>query len=329
MKLKQLFPWIIIFLILIAGISADISVRNGFYLLLVEDLRDFIKSLLGIQATVAVLSLSILTLLGSFMNKSYWGISISDFYSNKKNPAFTSLTVIVLELIFILLDILAIFLKQYNFAIMIFIATLSIILWATKNVYYVFKGESAIKKDIESIFEETFSAKGNLDSQMDLFTQYCFEWKSLSLEQSETDFQEYKTNFSKFLGILVKQQNSDVIKTVCNILQDFVRSLLISSKETKKKQGIQLLEEIYESMRYLNKGQFENLDFMQEFVLISEIIREFLEALQSLSKDWVENNFSWYAFTGNIDTFAINFETKAKQQELMSSLQIALQMGLL
>ena len=228
-----------------------------------------------------------------------------------------------------MLDILAIFLKQYNFAIMIFIATLSIILWATKNVYYVFKGESAIKKDIESMFEETFSAKENLDSQMDLFTQYCFEWKSLSLEQSETDFQEYKTNFSKFLGILVKQQNSDVIKTVCNILQDFVRSLLISSKETKKKQGIQLLEEIYESMRYLNKGQFENLDFMQEFVLISEIIREFLEALQSLSKDWVENNFSWYAFTGNIDTFAINFETKAKQQELMSSLQIALQMGLL
>ena len=87
------------------------------------------------------------------------------------------------------------------------------------------------------------------------------------------------------------------------------------------------MEEIYTGFRYLDKGQFENPQFMKEFVLISEIIREFLEALQNLSKDWVENNFSWYAFTGNIDTLAINYETKAKQQELMASLQISLKMG--
>ena len=140
----------ITFLILMSGIIADIFVHNDFYLLIVEDLRDFTKILLGIQATVAVLSLSILTLLGSFMDKSYWGISISDFYSNKKNPIFTSFTVIVLGLIFILIDILAIFLELYNFAIMIFVATVFVILWATANVYYVFKGETVIKKDIET-----------------------------------------------------------------------------------------------------------------------------------------------------------------------------------
>lgn len=327
--LKFSCPWIVIFLILITGVIADTFVHCGFYFLIVEDLRDFTKVLLGIQATVAVLSLSILTLLGSFMDKSYWGISISDFYSNKKNPLFTNFTVIAIELISILLDILSIFLNLYNFAIMIFGATVFVILWATKNVYYVFKGEFAIKKDIENMFEETFKVKDFLDSKMNLFIQYCSEWKFLALEQSETDFQEYKNNFSKFFLILIKQQNADVIKNVCNILQDFIKSLLISSNETKKKQGIRLLEEIYKNIRDLNKNQFENFDFIKEFILISEVIREFLEALQTLSKDWVENNFSWYVFTENIDTFAINFETKAKQQELMASLQISLQMGLL
>lgn len=311
-----------------SGIIADIFVHNDFYLLIVEDLRDFTKILLGIQATVAVLSLSILTLLGSFMDKSYWGISISDFYSNKKNPIFTSFTVIVLGLIFILIDILAIFLELYNFAIMIFVATVFVILWATANVYYVFKGETVIKKDIERLFEETFKSK-SLDAKIELFAQYCSEWKSLVQEQFETDFQEYKDNFSKFFWILIKQENGDVIKSVCNILQDFVRSLLISSRETKNKQGIQFLEEIYAGFRYLDKGQFGNPDFMKEFVLISEIIREFLEVLQNLSKDWIEENFSWYSFIGNIDTLAINFETKFKQQELTASLQISLQMGLL
>lgn len=318
----------ITFLILMSGIIADIFVHNDFYLLIVEDLRDFTKILLGIQATVAVLSLSILTLLGSFMDKSYWGISISDFYNNKKNPIFTSFTVIVLGLIFILIDILAIFLELYNFAIMIFVATVFVILWATANVYYVFKGETVIKKDIERLFEETFKSK-SLDAKIELFAQYCSEWKSLVQEQFETDFQEYKDNFSKFFWILIKQENGDVIKSVCNILQDFVRSLLISSRETKNKQGIQFLEEIYAGFRYLDKGQFGNPDFMKEFVLISEIIREFLEVLQNLSKDWIEENFSWYSFIGNIDTLAINFETKFKQQELTASLQISLQMGLL
>lgn len=328
-KLRTLFPWIVIFLILTVGVIADISVHNGFCLLIVEDLRDFTKTLLGIQATVAVLSLSILTLLGSFMDKSYWGISISDFYSNKKNPAFTSLFVIVLGLVFILLDILSIFLKLYNLTIMIFVETVFIILWATANVYYVFKGDRAIKKDIENMFETTFKSEGHLDSKMDLFTVYCSEWKSLAQEQSEIDFQEYKVNFSKFFWILIKQQNSNTIKTVCNILQDFVRALLISSKEPKKKQGIQLLEEIYRSMRYLDKSQFENTEFLKEFALISEVKQEFLEALQNLSTDWVKENFPWYSFIGDIDTLAITFETKAKFQELAASLQISLQIGLL
>lgn len=329
MKLKCFYPWIIFFLILITGIISDIFVRNGICILIVEDLRDFTKTLLGAQATVAVLSLSVLTLLGSFMDKSYWGISISDFYSNKKNPIFTSFTVIALGLIFILIDILAIFLKLYNLAIMFFVATVFIILCATKNVYYVFKGEDAIKNDIETLFEETFNAEGVLDTKLELFTKYCAEWKSLAQEQSESDFQEYKDNFSKFFWILIKQGNGYVIKTVCNILQDFARSLLISSRETKKKQGIQFLEEIYTVFRYLNKEQFENPDFLKEFVLISEVIWEFLGALQNISKDWIEENFSWYNFIGNIDTFAINFETNAKQPELMASLQISLQMGLL
>ena len=93
---KDLFPWIILFLIITCGIIADVAVQQGFCLLIVEDLRDIIKTLLGAQATIAVLSLSVLTLIGLFVDKSYWGISISDFYSNKKNPHFTSLSVIIM-----------------------------------------------------------------------------------------------------------------------------------------------------------------------------------------------------------------------------------------
>lgn len=322
---KNLFPWIILFLVILSGIVADFAVRQGVCLLIVEDLRDIIKALLGAQATIAVLSLSVLTLIGVFVDKSYWGISISDFYSNKKNPQFTSLTIILLGLIFMLLSVLALILNLYNTAIMIFVATLFIIIWSTKQIYHVFKGDKAVKMDIEKFFDETFESTSN-EKKMHLFETYCKGWKSIYMEQTEVDFQDYKETFFNFYWKLFKAGDSSIIKILCNSTKDLIEGLLISANNTKKKQGIKFIEDVYCALRLLDSKQFEDTSFLEEFVLLSDVVKEFLEALQNMPKDWIEN-FDWYSLTGSIDTFAIKFDTKAKFQELTASLQISLQMG--
>ena len=196
--IRYYIPWIITFFILLIGGIADYYVYKSFPFVIVADLRDIVKIILGIQATIAVLSLSILTLLGSFVNKSYWGISISDFYSNKKNPKFKSLYVLFLGLVFIPIGLFAIIFKFYNFGMTVFIATLFIVLWNAKSIYFVFKGEDAVKKDIELMYDDTFKTENNKNKKMHLFETYCIGWKSIILEQSETDFQEYKKIFFNF-----------------------------------------------------------------------------------------------------------------------------------
>jgi hypothetical protein len=327
--LKYYLPWVIaLFMLLIGGI-ADLAVYNGCSLVIIEDLHGLVKSLLGIQATVAVLSLSILTLLSSFVDKSYWGISISDFYTNRKNPKFNSFSDICFVLASIPAGLFLIIFQLYNFEIMLFIATVFIILWSAKNIYFIFRGEEAVKKDIESMYEIKFRTEDNINEKIILFKTYCIGWKSIVQNQSELDFQEYKDNYFKFYWVLIKEQNSDCMKKLCSITQQLIKSLLIASNDSEKKRGIKFLEELYRLMRYLKINDFSSKDFLKEFILVSEVIKEFLEALQTLSPKWIENNFDWYNFIGVVDTIAISFETKAKQSELIASQQISLQMGLL
>ena len=327
--LKYYLPWVIaLFMLLIGGI-ADFAVYNGYILLIVDDLHNLVKSLLEIQATVAVLSLSILTLLSSFVDKSYWGISISDFYTNRKNPKFNSYRVICIVLVSIPAGLFITIFKLYNSEIMLFIATVFIILWSAKNIYFIFKGKEAVKKDIESMYKIKFKIEDNINEKIILFKTYCNGWKSIIQNQPELDFQEYKDNYFKFYLALVNEQKSDCTKMMCGITQQLIKSLLIASNDFEKKRGIKFLEEVYRLMSYLKVEDFSSKDFLKEFVLVSEIIKELLEALQTLSPEWIENNFDWYSFIGKVDTIAISFETKAKQPELIASQRISLQMGLL
>ena len=322
---------IILILILVCGAAADYLVKNAlFILIIVEDLPDVIKTLLGIQATVAVLSFSLLSIIASYTDKSYWGILIADFYSNKKNKIFKSKFVISLGLFFILLSFFSLLFELYNFIIAVFIATMIIILWQTHNIYSVFKGDSVIQKDIENMFLSEFEKKNNTENKIELFNTFCNGWRKIILEQSEIDFEVYKLDFLNFIDYLLKEQNLDCINCVCNNARRLSISLLISSTEIKKQQGILFLRTVYQIFWLsIDKTQTNSQEYMKDFEIISNITKEFLEALKSLPKEWLNNNFDWYVFTSYIDTIAITYQTKSKQQEQKASLRIALLMGLL
>ena len=322
---------IILLLIFSFGIIADILVINDIFVwLVVEDLSDIIKTLLGIQSTVAVLSFSILSLMSSYTDKSYWGVSIADYYSNRRNKIFKSKVVISLALCFILLSFFALFFEFYNFIIALFVSTILIILWQTLNIYFVFNGDSAIQDDIENMFLTVFNSINNKKDKIEFFNTYCKGWERIILEQSEIDFERYKLDFFNFLTYLLDEKDSDCITSICNNTRNISVSLLISSKETKKQQGILFLNIFYQTFwASIDNELLNNPDFMKDFGVISNIIKEFLETIRSISQEWLDNNFNWYVFTSYIDTIAISFQTKAKNQELDASLRIALLMGLL
>lgn len=322
---------IILILILFCGLLADyLVIKELFIWLVIEDFRDIVKTLLGIQSTVAVLSFSILSLISSYTDKSYWGISIADYYSNKKNRIFKSKVIIALGLLFILISFFSLFFELYNFTVAIFVATLIIILCQTFNIYYIFNGDSAIQKDIEQMFYSEFDKKNNKTKKIELFNTYCTGWEKIILEQSEIDFEKYKLEFLQFLDYLLKEYDPNCIVCICNNTRVLVVSLLLSSKEIKKQQGILFLKSVYQTFwASIDSKQTNNSDFMKDFGIVANITKEFLEAIKIVPKNWLNSNFNWYEFTCYVDTVSITFKTKYRQQELDASLRIAILMGLL
>lgn len=326
-NIKHFCPWLLLFLFLIIGIIAEVAIKEGIHLLIVPDLRDISKVLLGIQATVAVLSLSIQALLGSFVDKSYWGISVADFYSNKKNPYFSSLTTIILTLILVILSFFSLLYNKYNLIIMLFLATLFIIIYTTMQIYHVFKGENAIKKDIEEMYNKEFEPEKALSRKIELFKIYCNGWKNEITKQSGSSFQDSEKTFFILFDKLLIEKNEECIKIICQMSKELLCVLLSDSNDIKKKQGLKLLNLLYFKMAFSDMP--ENAVFLQSFSLLSELIQDLLEALKEVSPQWLEENFDWYTFIGYVDTVAYRYDLNAKNDELTSSLRIAIQMGLL
>ena len=329
---RNIFPWLVILGILLIGILADICVRNGYVFIKVTDLRDVVKNMLGAQATVAVLSLSVLTLLGSFIDKTYYGIALSDFYSNRKNPFFTGFLVIAVSLVLLLLAIVLFFFHFYNIVIATFFATLTVIFLATKNVYYVFKGDNAIKEDIEGLFDSVFSASGVGEKKLELFEIFSLDWRDSAVLQTVTEFEKYKEKFIEMMLKLLNERNPKCTTAVCACTKPIVQGLLIDAEPTKKEQGILLLRDIYiyASKFIVDLPNSEDKKFAySDFSLISEVIYDFLQALELTPREWLYS-FDWYnTLLRPIDTIAFVADTKAKNNELTASLQISLQMGLL
>lgn len=326
-NIKRFYPWFLLILFFAAGIISEIAIKNGIHFLIVPDLLDISKVLLGIQSTVAVLSLSVLALLGSFVDKTYWGISVADFYSNKKNPYFTSLTAIILTLILLVCSFFSLLYNKYNLIIMLFLATLFIILYTTIQIYQVFKGENTIKNDIEEMYSKAFEPGKSLSRKIELFNIYCNGWKKQITEQSSSSFQDYEETFFDLFNKLLKEKNEKCIIEICQMSKEILNSLLTDSNEAKKKEGLELIKRIYYTIAFLDIH--ENSKFLQSFSLLSELIQVFLEALKSISPQWLGENFDWYNFIGYVDTVAFRYELTARNDELTSSLRIAIQMGIL
>ena len=327
--LKKFCPWFVIILFVLVGIISEIAIENGIQILVVTDLRDISKVLIGVQATVAVLSLSIQALLGSFVDKTYWGISVSDFYSNKKNPYFTSLTAIILTLFFLVLSFFSLLMNKYNLLIMLFLATLFIIIYTTVQVFHIFKGENAVISDIKKMYDKSFEQNKPIAKKIELFKLYCTDWKNQITEQAEATFQEYENTFFNLFEKLIEEHNAECIKTICQMSKELIKYLLTNSNEAKKKQGIDFLKLIYFNIAFLEVDNSEKSDFLTGFSLLSELIQELLNALKSISPQWLEDNFDWYSFIGYVDIVAYKYNIYAKKDELTSSLRIAIQMGIL
>ncbi len=192
--IRTTLPILLAVLFITFGLMIDFGFFNKLHKLIISDLHDIAKILVQIQATVALLSFSLLALIGSFLDKKFWGISVSDFYYNKKNPLLTTKVIIIIELGIIISSIYALLFNMYNLLFMLFFTTIFLIIYSLNNIYKIFAGSEAIEDEIKEYLNDIYSS-GSSQKIRDSIKCFFEDWEKSIIKQTQQDFFAQKDFF--------------------------------------------------------------------------------------------------------------------------------------
>ena len=139
-----------IIILIILGMLCDFYVLiKDTSIIIIDDIESFSLTILQIQATVGTLIFTIIALIAGNISDSYMGISVSDFYLNKKPWKLTQKILIIISLVLCLLRIISYCFSLFNTVFYLFIATFIVILLSILQLYSAFIGRNKLHQEIE------------------------------------------------------------------------------------------------------------------------------------------------------------------------------------
>lgn len=81
--------------ILLCGVVSELIVKAGKTIIFIDDMASLTLAVISIQATVATLVITVLSLMANKMDDAFQGVSVNDFLLNIKPWIFTQKRIIV------------------------------------------------------------------------------------------------------------------------------------------------------------------------------------------------------------------------------------------
>ncbi|MCL2352692.1 MAG: hypothetical protein FWC55_09195 [Firmicutes bacterium] len=154
--------WIISGLILLFAFTADMGLHGFPKALLINPARsdDLFNTLFSVQATIAVLSVSFISMISLLDKKTYLGMSVTLFFvKSRKQKGKT-----ILELSLIMLMYAAVALELRNTCVVLFAMTIALTMMMFRDIYQVIVFDKKLKGEIaDPIIKSLFSGSGDID----------------------------------------------------------------------------------------------------------------------------------------------------------------------
>lgn len=158
--------WLTVILIIgLAGVLDEVIARIFHPLFYVLNFDSVSLAILSIQATVATLVLTILSLMTNKMDASYIGVSINDFLLNIKPWIFKQKRIIISEIVLIVGNVFIHMAGWYNIVVTIFIISMLLVIISVSEIYEAFLGSEKINEEIEAYLKDTKSGSGREDKK--------------------------------------------------------------------------------------------------------------------------------------------------------------------
>lgn len=146
MKGMKLFEKLIITLIIVIFVLGVVFDYTQFDLFQLEDYDGYAFVVLQIQATLATLGLSIITILSNAFKQEEYGVSVSDFIMNRSNKLLTQKRVIIISLLLIMLSLFEYVREHLNVVCSLLGVEVCLLLYLLNNVTMIFRAYTEIRE---------------------------------------------------------------------------------------------------------------------------------------------------------------------------------------
>ena len=226
-----------ILLLLIGGVC-DVAVKMGYILIHVKAFEDVSLAVLQMQASITVLTLSIIALLSGNISDSYMGVSVSSYFLEKRPPYLKQKRIIILEFILLLECLCDHLLGLYNLVIATFVVAIIFITVSIYEVYSTYDENQIFTTENEHYVEYLFG-EGKLYGEYG--KNFLKDWKANVEKQSTEEYDKYCELFLRLTNRILNKETD--IKEVNSLNEDMARFLLTSDNENARIKGIKFVRE--------------------------------------------------------------------------------------
>ncbi|WP_406038833.1 hypothetical protein [Succinimonas sp.] len=266
------------------GLIIEFLVHCNIYLLTVNNFSNISLTIIQIQATLITLIIAIIALLSGLISKSYFGIPINLYYTERK-PHFLKFNVVLIyELLLVILNIFAHILELYNFVTTVFITSISIILIFVIRIFEIFNDQTNAYKEIKNYFSTLIDQDINYST---LGTKFIDDWKKLASSQSYEQFCEYYKLYKKLLSRIINKDRD--IDTINSFNTNIAFSLLRHESLSTKKKGVEFVINIYNELSELLVRTKNNPKIDKPIYLINHVAKDWLETVHALNINEIEH----------------------------------------
>lgn len=281
----------VVAVILIAGILFDVLASKGVALFFIKDIEAFTMNIIQLQSSIALLSITIIALLGSKTELNYMGVSYNDYFFNIKPVFLKQKTIIIASLIGIPMSIFSYLIGAYNFVSAIFGDTVILIMHSSVAIYSLYAGTQLIEDEIKNYLADSFT-NGNIEIRKKNMCNLCNDWKNKITKQSNTEFEETTAVFLQGLSSIISMDQRDLFSWMERYCKELLTVFLKEQRTSIA--GFELLHKIYQKMfEYANKNKEKQRIDVSEFHLFNEVEIDLCECLREMNLDRTSRRFSW------------------------------------
>lgn len=326
--IKVILPIIVI---LILFFTADICYLQKTLVTATDsnnELGNIFCGIVSSQATMITLIITALSLLSSFITKSYFGMTICSFYLETKPVIFKFKYVAIAEYTLLSLGWLFCIFQLYLCVALVWTISLLLIGLTVNNIYKVFVSKNNAYTDIREYFSNQIR---NEKQYVNKGKDFIDDWKHNISNQSMEEFYDYINSFKELIKVLILKEQS--LKLINSFSEKIATTLLDSNNQNNHIKVLVFISEFYEYLCSNDLYEFicsHNLSINAKhecITLFDRTYRKWFQLLDLLDIDIIQKYINLRDFLRNVISTNLLFSSNPSTEDVRTVHIIAQNIG--